>query len=205
MSGLPSLGLLGEEASAEVAAHERRYDALDTKAGVLLGFSGVIVALTAGNLNGALAQIGTAFAGMAAILAGVAFVPRRFPTIALLTLRDKYLTADEEFTRLRLLDTRIYVPPGPRPLEVEGPACHRLGADSRSCCGADRCGIYSVFEEVASVSERIVTKEPVAAANPAPPPVNPDDDLMADLEGSRRAVEAYKREGEALRAGARDG
>lgn len=55
------------------------------------------------------------------------------------------------------------------------------------------------------MSERIVTKEPVAAANPAPPPVNPDDDLMADLEGSRRAVEAYKREGEALRAGARDG
>lgn len=107
MPGLPSLGLLGEEASAEVAAHERRYDALDTKAGVLLGFSGVIVALSAGNLNGALAHIGTAFAGMAAILAGVAFVPRRFPTIALLTLRDKYLTAEEEFTRLRLLDTRI--------------------------------------------------------------------------------------------------
>jgi len=107
MPNMPSLGLLSKEASAELAAHERRYDALDTKAGVLLGFSGVIVALTAGNLHGVLANVGTALAGLAAIFAGGGFIPRRFPTIALLPLRDRYLTAEEEFTQLRLLDTRI--------------------------------------------------------------------------------------------------
>src|SRR4051794_18965428 len=107
MPGMPSLDLLSEEVTGELAAHERRYDALDTKAGVLLGFSGVIVALTAGNLDGFLAHIGTAFAGLAALLAGAGFIPRRFPAIALLTLRDRYLTAEPEFTRLRLLDTRI--------------------------------------------------------------------------------------------------
>lgn len=107
MPGLPSLGLLSEEASAALAAHERRYDALDTKAGVLLGFSGVIVTLAAVNLDGVLAHVGAACAGLAALLAGAAFVPRRFPTLALLTLRDAYLTSEEEFTRLKLLDTRI--------------------------------------------------------------------------------------------------
>lgn len=107
MPGLPSLSLLSEEVSAELAAHERRADALDSKAGVLLGFSGVIVALTATNLGGGLALAGTWAAGAAALLAGVAFLPRRFPTIALRNLRDKHLMAAEEFTRLRLLDTRI--------------------------------------------------------------------------------------------------
>lgn len=107
MPGLPSLNLLSEETSAELAAHERRFDALDSKAGVLLGFSGVIVALTAVNLAGTLAHVGAAFAGIAAILSGAAFVPRRFPTLELFALRNAYLTAEEDFTRLRLLDTRI--------------------------------------------------------------------------------------------------
>ncbi|MEJ7742376.1 MAG: hypothetical protein WKF73_07415 [Nocardioidaceae bacterium] len=78
MPGLRSLNLLSEEASAELAAHERRYDALDTKAGVLLGFSGVIVALTAGSLDGVIAQLGTALAGLAAIFAGAPLCPVGF-------------------------------------------------------------------------------------------------------------------------------
>ncbi len=107
MPGLPSLSVLSDETSAELAAHERRADALDSKAGVLLGFSGLIVALTTANLDAVVAHIGATFAGLAAILAGAAFVPRRFPALELLTLRNAYLTAEEEFTRLRLLDTRI--------------------------------------------------------------------------------------------------
>lgn len=35
--------------------------------------------------------------------------PRSFPTLAVLRLRNRYLTADEEFTKLRLLDTRIAI------------------------------------------------------------------------------------------------
>lgn len=107
MPGQSSLDLLSEEAAAALAAHERRYDALDTKAGVLLGFSGVIVTLAAANLHGIFADFGSACAGLAAIVAGAAFVPRRFPALALLKLRDTYLMAEEDFTRLKLLDTRI--------------------------------------------------------------------------------------------------
>lgn len=107
MPGLPSLRLLGEETAAELAAHERRVDALDSKAGVLLGFSGVIVALSAVNLDGLLGVAAMAVAGLAAILSGAAFVPRRFPTLELLALRKSYLGAEEDFTRLRLMDTRI--------------------------------------------------------------------------------------------------
>jgi hypothetical protein len=104
--GLPSLELLAEEAAAELAAQERRGDALDSKAGVLLGFSGVLVALTASNLEGGTADAAALVAGIAALCAGGAFVPRSFPTLALRRLRDSYLTSADEFTRLRLLDTR---------------------------------------------------------------------------------------------------
>lgn len=107
MPGLPSLRVLSEETSTELAAHERRVDALDSKAGILLGFSGLIVALSAGNLDGLLAHVSTWVAGLAAILSGSAFVPRRFPTLELLDMRNSYLTAEEDFTRLRLMDTRI--------------------------------------------------------------------------------------------------
>jgi hypothetical protein len=52
MSGLPSLALLAEEAAAELAAQERRGDSLDSKAGIMLGFSGVLVALSVSSLSG---------------------------------------------------------------------------------------------------------------------------------------------------------
>jgi hypothetical protein len=107
MPGLLSLDLLCETAAEELGALERRADALDSKAGVLLGFSGVLVALSAGKLEGWFAHSSATVAGVAALFAGVAFVPREFPLIALLPLRDKYLTSEVEFTRLRLLDTRI--------------------------------------------------------------------------------------------------
>jgi hypothetical protein len=107
MPGLPSLALLAEEAAAELAAQERRGDSLDSKAGIMLGFSGVLVALSVSSLSGTLADIGASVAATAAVSAGVAFLPRSYPTLALRRLRDSYLTADEEFTRLRLLDTRI--------------------------------------------------------------------------------------------------
>jgi uncharacterized membrane protein len=104
---LPSLELLAGTVEAELAAQERPGDALDSKAGVLLGFAGVLVGLTVTRLEGDLATVGAACAGVAAVLAGVAFVPRSFPTLKLRPLRRRYRTADEEFTRLRLLDTRI--------------------------------------------------------------------------------------------------
>lgn len=105
--GLPSLEILAQTVEAELAVQERRGDALDSKAGVLLGFAGVLVGLTVSNLSGTVATIGACLAGLAAVLAGLAFIPRSFPTLKLRPLRRRYLTADPDFTRLRLLDTRI--------------------------------------------------------------------------------------------------
>jgi hypothetical protein len=105
---MPSLSILGEEeVTAGLAAQERYGDALDSNAGILLGFAGVLVGLSVANLRGNVANAGAASA--AALCAGAAFVPRTFPAPAPLRLRNSYLTAQEEFTRLRLLDTRIVV------------------------------------------------------------------------------------------------
>ena len=107
MPALPSLTLLSDEVVREIEVQERRTDALDSKAGVVLGFAGVLVPLSLANLHGNLAHVGAGFAGLAALLASVGFVPRSTPALALPQLRASYLTADEEFTKLRLLDTRI--------------------------------------------------------------------------------------------------
>jgi hypothetical protein len=104
---LPSLSLLNEAATDELGAQERRADALDAKAGVLLGFAGVLVGLSVDKLQGVLGQVATGVAVLAGLLAAAAFIPRAYPTLALRHLRDRYLTSEEEFTRLRLLDTRI--------------------------------------------------------------------------------------------------
>jgi hypothetical protein len=104
---LPSLPVLNEEAAAEIAAQERRADALDSKGGVLLGFAGVLVGLSIDKLQGALGQVATGVAGVTAMVAAAAIVPRAYPTLSLRRLRDRYLTSEEEFTRLRVLDTRI--------------------------------------------------------------------------------------------------
>jgi hypothetical protein len=104
---LPSLSVLNEEAGAEIAAQERRADALDSKAGVVLGFAGVLVGLSIDKLDGGWGHVATGVAGVAALVAAAAVVPRSYPTLALRHLRERYLMAEEEFTRRRLLDTRI--------------------------------------------------------------------------------------------------
>lgn len=107
MPALPSLELVAAEIAGELVAQERRGDALDSKAGIVLGFAGVIVGLTVQNVHDVLGEAGLAAAALAALAAGAAFLPRSFPTVGVLHLRQTYLTAELEFTRLRLLDTHI--------------------------------------------------------------------------------------------------
>jgi hypothetical protein len=52
------------------------------------------------------------------------------------------------------------------------------------------------------MSETTVSPKREVPASDAPPPFDPDDELMADLEGSRSAVKAYKREAKTLREAA---
>jgi len=86
-------------------------ESLDTKAGVVLGFAGVLVGLGATAqvaVSGRVVfQIGLGFAVAAALLAAWAFLPRRFPVLEVYLLRQHYLMESEFETRLHLLDTEI--------------------------------------------------------------------------------------------------
>lgn len=86
-------------------------ESLDTKAGVVLGFAGVLVGLgtTAQPTvsSGILFKVGLGFAVLAALLAAVAYIPRRYPVIEVGRLRTSNLTAPPEETKLELLDTEI--------------------------------------------------------------------------------------------------
>jgi hypothetical protein len=107
---LPSLSILLEQVASERATIESHAESLDTKAGVVLGFTGVLVGLGATAqamiaANGVF-QAGLGVAVAAALLATWAFVPRRYPVLEVQVLRGN-LTAPEDETQLELLDTQI--------------------------------------------------------------------------------------------------
>jgi len=103
---LQSLDFILGETRAERGAQLQHFDGLDAKAGILLGFSGAIVAL-------APADAPLLGLGRVAVLAGLAslwaFWPRQFDTLDLYTLRQKYLSAELRFTKLTVLDTQVAI------------------------------------------------------------------------------------------------
>ena len=97
-NGLPSLDLVASRVRAQLEHQLRHFDGLDNKGGIVLGFAGVVVAI-AEQLN--LPTIaGRLAAAIAALLALWAFLPRRYPVLDTRKLRDRYLRADPEFTKL---------------------------------------------------------------------------------------------------------
>jgi hypothetical protein len=107
---LPSLGLVAAQVATERETMNSHAESLDTKAGVVLGFAGVLVGLgttAQADVSTNLAfQIGLAVAVLSAVSAAFAFLPRKYPVIEVLALRD-YLTAPEAETELTLLDVEI--------------------------------------------------------------------------------------------------
>lgn len=103
---LSSLELVASEVRSELEQQFRHFEGLDTKAGIVLGFAGVLVALS-GKVQGLFGGVGLGLAAVAALLSVWAFLPRRFPILDLGELRQGYLTAEPEFTELHLLDTRL--------------------------------------------------------------------------------------------------
>jgi hypothetical protein len=100
-----SLQPILEEVREERSAQLRHYDALDVKAGIVLGFSGALVALApVANL---VVDIGRGVAVLSGLVAIAAFWPRRYLATDLRALRNLYLGSEPEFTRLRVLDTQI--------------------------------------------------------------------------------------------------
>ena len=100
-----SLVALIEEVRTEREFQLRHFDAVDAKAGIILGFAGALVAFAPG--GHVLIQTARYVASVSALLALWTFWPRRFWATDLRHLRDLYLAAEEQFTRLRLLDTQI--------------------------------------------------------------------------------------------------
>jgi hypothetical protein len=100
---MPSLDLLLQTVMAERDKQLAHFDALDTKAGVLLAFDGVLIAFQR-PMRAEFQVPGTVLAAASAGLALWAFWPRKFPTLDPPYLR-KYLTYETEQTRLMLHDT----------------------------------------------------------------------------------------------------
>lgn len=105
---LPSLELLHDEAIRAEDAQLRRGDSIDGKAGLILGFSGVVGGLALGRDNLA-SRLTAVPAVVAALLALRTFLPRSFPMLNPRQMRDRYLMTDPRTSRLRILDTRIEI------------------------------------------------------------------------------------------------
>jgi hypothetical protein len=90
----------------ERAQQLQHFDALDGKAGILLGFAGALIALAPTGLRVAL-DGGRAAALVAAFFALRTFWPRSIPITNVFELRQSHSASDEAFIRLALVDNQI--------------------------------------------------------------------------------------------------
>lgn len=108
---LPSLDLVARQVALERQTMNSHAESLDTKAGVVLGFAGVLVGLGATAQQAISAEVpfevGLGFAVLSALLAALSFLPRRYPVLEVARLRESNLTASVHETTLELLDTEI--------------------------------------------------------------------------------------------------
>lgn len=137
---LPSLDLLLGLVQAERDKQLAPFDALDNKAGIVLGFGGLLttlapdvpIAARVPSLAAALVSVGFAVS---------AFHPRSFPVLEPSPLRA-YLRAEESFTKLTLHDTlEDFVNEGSLVLQAKG---RRVGPALRAlalAAGAMAVGI----------------------------------------------------------------
>lgn len=107
---LPSLDVIATQVASERGTMTSHAESLDNKAGVVLGFAGLAVGLgTTAQLSVAsnlVFDAGLACGVLSAVLAALAFLPRRYPVVQVHALRE-LLTAPEEETKLKLLDAQI--------------------------------------------------------------------------------------------------
>lgn len=108
MQQYPSLDLVRSELDLKVAEQDRRGASFDTKAGLLLGLGGILIGLSPEHLD-LLRLLGQVAAGAGAAVAVWAMLPRVSGGLSPRQVRDKYLMTDLEITKLKLLDTRIWL------------------------------------------------------------------------------------------------
>ena len=103
MEGNSSLHLLIEINQAERQLQLAHFDSLDTKAGLVLGFAGVLIAL--GNGPGTLAGTASTILAALAAVASVASFGRGSSHPSIRFASATYAGAELEFTHLTVLDT----------------------------------------------------------------------------------------------------
>ena len=106
LEGIQSLDLVLEEVRSERDLQLSHFDSIDTKAGIVLGFAGALVALAPPGAE-LLLGLGRALAVVCGFLCLSTFWPRRYWSTNLRPFRDRYLAAELEFTKVHLLDTQI--------------------------------------------------------------------------------------------------
>lgn len=104
----PSLMLVRDELDLLIAEQERRGASLDTKAGLLIGFGGVLVGVAPRDTGG-WQLIGQIVVLLSIGVGLYAIFPRISGGLSPRALRDRYLMADPATTRLSVLDTRIWM------------------------------------------------------------------------------------------------
>jgi hypothetical protein len=103
-----SLDVIRAEFDQRRAEQERRGDAFDTRAGLVIGFVGVLIGLSVDDPS--LLQIIAQFLAVgAALAAGRSLVPRLGSGIGPRALYSKYATRQPAETRKALLETRIWL------------------------------------------------------------------------------------------------
>lgn len=103
---LPSLDLVLAEARSERQTQLSHFEALDAKAGVVLGFAGVLVALAPDRAD-PLLLAGRCFGVLSGLAALASFWPRHFWLTDLTWLRDRYLSSEMVFAKLQLVDAMV--------------------------------------------------------------------------------------------------
>ncbi len=105
MERMPSLTLVLNSLERERDRQQDHFDSVDTKAGVVLGFSGVLAAIALEAWH-PLELAALAVSLLASSFAVGAFWPRRLPVLEPRALR-RYLEAEERITQLTLVDTYL--------------------------------------------------------------------------------------------------
>lgn len=105
-SGIRSLDVVEDVVRRERETQLKHLDALDAKAGVILGFAGALAALAPANVD-VLVDVGRMTSVVGALVAFWAFWPRGYGAVEVRAFRERYLAAEPIFTRLHLTDSQI--------------------------------------------------------------------------------------------------
>lgn len=103
---LESMDVVRSELDVERAAQEKRSETVDSRAGIVLGFSGVLAGLAL-NSKSAWAVPGALVAAASAVIAASVLMPRMHANIQPRGLYGGYVTKPAEATKRAVLDTRI--------------------------------------------------------------------------------------------------